>query len=519
MSTAHKAAVIPWQPDIAALMPHARRIDWQGQPRLVVPHDVEHARMLRNVGIMIPSPILGDYQWGGRTPWEAQRQTAAMLTVSPRAYVLNEMRTGKTFSVLGAADYLMRKGVIRRALVIAPLSTLSIVWAREILMHFPHRTAQVLHGTAERRRKRLAEPADFYVINHDGPETIFPELQGRIAQDIDLVVFDELAVYRESRTNRWRVANKLLNQTAGRMIWAWGLTGKPTPNAPTDAYGQGRLITPSRLPKYFKDFRDRTMLKVSQFKYVPKREAQDIVHEALKPSVRYTRADISESAPVMHLQRECALSPKASQVMTGLINRMRVMQQEGNITAHNAGILVNKLLQVATGWVYTDDRKVVDISSPSRLAAIDEILQETDRKVLVFVPYVHAVRGVADYLTKKGYETAMVYGDTPLAERNEIFTAFQQTSRYDVLVAHPQCMAHGLILTAADTAVWYGPPPSNEIYAQANDRIALPGLSYSTAVIHIVGHAVERRRYAALTRQETMQEQLLDMLNGVQEQS
>lgn len=506
ISTQARAVVMPWREDLARLAPHAREMNWDGARRLVLPHDVDNARFLRHWGVEIPSPILHYYDWRGARPWDIQIKTAAMLSTSPRAYCLNQMRTGKTRTVLWTLDYLMSVGAVRRALIVAPLSTLNIVWGQEILLGFLGRTYKILHGDKAKRLKRLAEPADFYVINHDGAEVIIDELMAR--QDIDAVVFDEVAVYRNSRSKRWRQAERL---TRNRR-YVWGLTGKPTPNEPTDAYGVGKLITPARVPKYFNQFRERTMMRLSQFKWAPKREAMDVVFDVLKPSVRFTRADVASSVPTLHLDRECEMSVVAKQTMETLIKKFRVLRDEGSITAANAGVLLNKLMQVACGWVYDDNHMIYDVSSPSRLQALDDILQETDKKVLVFVPYVHVVEGVAKWLSDKGYEVCHVYGDTSTRERDQIFSQFQNTSRYDVMVAHPQCMAHGLILTAADVAVWFGAPPSNEIYSQANDRIALPGLDYQTAIIHLTGSATERRRYNGLRKQEKLQDTLLAML-------
>lgn len=507
ISAAHKAIVVPYDRDLAAF-PHVHRVEWNG-PKLVVPDDLDNVRFLRNIGFDVPSPILREYDWQGTTPWEVQKNTASLLTVSPRAYVLNQMRTGKTRSVLFSADYLMAKGVIDQALIVAPLSTLNIVWAREIVLGFPKRSFRVLHGEKGKRISRLEEDVDFYIINHDGLAVIGDELGSK--RSIDLVVFDEVATFREQRTRRWETAAAVAK---GRK-YVWGLSGAPTPNAPTDAYGIAKLITPERVPRYYGQFRDATMLRVSQFRWVPKKDAVSIVAEALRPSVRFTRKDIADSPPVAFLDRECELSPRATTAMTTMIKKLRVMSDEGSITAVNAGVLLNKLMQMACGWVYADDGTVIDVTSPTRLQAIAEIVAETEYKSLVFVPFVHAVEGVTAYLKHKGYDVAMVYGDTPSGERDKIFSAFQQTDQYDVIVAHPGTMAHGLNLSAADTVIWYGCPPSNELYHQANDRVAIPGLPYSTCVVHVTGHPVERRRYSGLRKQEGAQQCLLDILHGV----
>src|SRR5262249_34168329 len=156
-------------------------------------------------------------------------------------------------------------------LVVAPLSTLQFVWAREIFNTLPSRRCAVLHGTRERRLERLADKdVDIFIINHDGPKTILPEIEKLVASgDIDALILDELAVYRNGTADRTKTMKKL----AARMKWVWGLTGSPIPHSPTDAWAQASIVTPGTVPKYFGRFRDQLMTKVNQFKYVPKTDA------------------------------------------------------------------------------------------------------------------------------------------------------------------------------------------------------------------------------------------------------
>ena len=141
------------------------------------------------------------------------------------------------------------------------------------------------------------------------------------------------------------------------------------------------------------------------------------------------------------------------------------------ITAVNAGVLHNKLLQVSCGFIYTDKQTVYSLPVDSRLEAVEELISENDRKSIVFVPFIHALEGIAEYLEKKGYKVATVSGSTSRGKRDKIFGDFMNKDDPTVIVAHPQCMAHGLTLTAANMIIWYSPTQSLEIYEQANARI------------------------------------------------
>src|SRR5215471_303324 len=143
------------------------------------------------------APILKEYNFPTVDPkkpaFKVQKITAAMLTTEKRGYVLNDLGTGKTRCVLWTFDYLRRKKLANKMLVIAPLSTLNRVWESEIALEFNFDYA-VLHGSKEKRLYQLRRNVDIYIINHDGVATIISELQAR--KDIDVVCIDELATYR-----------------------------------------------------------------------------------------------------------------------------------------------------------------------------------------------------------------------------------------------------------------------------------------------------------------------------------
>ena len=222
---------------VRAVFPHVKISEVRGQFICAVPHDLSAARFFTNQGHPIPSPIVTDYKWPGRfDPYEHQIDTAAFLTLNKRAFLLSGMGTMKTASTLWATDYLKEQGEIDKTLIVAPLSTLDRVWAQEIFQVLPHRRYHVLHGSRQKRIDLLGDTkADYYLINHDGIGIIADLLQDR--PDINHVVIDEIASMRSSRTHKFKTMFHILNRQ-GIPRSAWGLTGTPTPTAPTDCYGQ-----------------------------------------------------------------------------------------------------------------------------------------------------------------------------------------------------------------------------------------------------------------------------------------
>lgn len=498
--------VVPWQPEIASLIPHAREIAHAGERMLVIPYGRDEAKLCRNLGLPVPSPIMARYDWpGNRPPWDAQKLTAAMLTESQRAYVLSTMGTGKTRATIWALDFLRREGKVKRVLIAAPLSTLSLVWEQELFAVLPHARVRVLHGERKKRRALLAEDADFYIINHHGLAVLRDELAKR---GFGVFVIDELAVLRNKSSQLWKAAATVVD----RIPYVWGLTGSPTPTSPVDAYAQVRLLTPNMVPKSIGGFRDLVERKVSQFKWLVRPEANQIVHRAMQPSVRFTREDIMELPPTTYIDRKVMLGAEAKAAYKMLFDKMRVKTGDGrSITAVNEGVLQMKLVQVACGYIYTDNRTVYELPNHDRLKALDDTIMECDRKLLVFVPFVHALNGVATYLRKQGHSVEVVYGATSRAARDKIFNNFRNDADPRIIVAHPQTMAHGLTLTEANTIVWYAPIDKLEIYEQANARVTRPGQTSKTLIVHLSGTPVERAAYRRLKSRASMQGVLLEL--------
>lgn len=177
----------------------------------------------------------------------------------------------------------------------------------------------------------------------------------------------------------------------------------------------------------------------------------------------------------------------------------------------NAGAVLNKLLQISAGYVYTREKEVIKLDNEERLSALVDAVNSTDRKVLVFVPFVHALNGIKEKLTAEGYDVKAVSGATPKSERDTTFNLFQNTDKVRIIVAHPQCMAHGLTLTAADTIIWFAPMPNLEIFEQANARIRRIGQKNKQQILFFSSTKAEQKMYTKLRAKQRVQDALLDM--------
>lgn len=501
---------------ITTVVPTAKVVMHKGQKLVAVPHRPDETRVLHQLGFdKVPDPLPVYYGFsGGRTPFAAQVDTARFASMNSRCFILNSMGLGKTLTVLWAYDYVRSVRQVRRVLVVCPLSTMERTWADEVFKNFPHLTTAVLYGSAERRRKLLAQDADIYVINTDGLKTIEKDLAAR--EDIDLIILDEVALYRNQGTERWKVADRVCNKQVPRRVW--GLTGSPIPNAPTDAYAQCKLVVPTSpdVPKYFSKFRDLVMRQISQFKWVPREDALETVRRMMQPSIRYSLDDVLDLPEQIHTMRDVQLSPEQTKAYKEMLSQLVAEYAGGQIMAVNEAVKQSKLVQIACGVAYDKAGDQVVIPAPQRIELVRELIEESEGKVIVFVPLTGALEHLRDDLAKD-HDVEVIHGGTPKAERDRIFHAFQNTPMVNVLVANPATMSHGLTLTAATTIVWFAPINSNEVYTQACARVRRPGQKRATVIAHIAATEIERRMYRRLENKESTQNLLLDMMKELME--
>lgn len=449
--------------------------------------------------------ILDDYHWTGKfKPFAHQKDTAAFLSARKKAFCFSEQGTGKTASVIWAVDYLMKKGKVRRVLVLCPLSIMKAAWQKDLFTFAMHRSCSIAYGDAKQRAKIIREGADFVILNFDGLAVVKDEI---INGGFDLIVVDEASAYKNPQTTRWKILREVVESAKG----LWMLTGTPAAQSPLDAYGLAKLVNPTGVPKYFGAFRDSVMMKVTQFKWIPKPAAQAVVFDALQPAIRFERDQCLDLPDVTFVERDAPLTSMQNAYYKLLRSEMLIEAAGAEISAVNAAAKINKLLQISGGAVYTDDKEVIEFDVSNRLNVITEVIDESSHKVLVFVPFTHTIDLLRDHLEKKHISCAVINGKVPVNKRSDIVADFQGTDKVRVLIIQPQAASHGLTLTAANTIIWYAPVTSVETYLQANARINRPGQKNAMTIVHIKGSPVEERLYQMLQGNITNHEKIIDL--------
>ena len=491
---------------VTSVIPKSKKLSGN---KVLVNWGVDESHVLKNLNIKVPSPIEGQYRWTGKhKPFDHQKTTSSFLTMNKRAFCFNEQGTGKTASAIWAADYLMNQGRINRVLVICPLSIMDSAWRKDLFTFAMHRSVDIAYGSSTKRKQIIEGGSEFVIINYDGVEIVADAIANG---GFDLIIADEATHYKNVQTKRWKVLNKLVTPNT----WLWMMTGTPAAQSPLDAYGLAKLINPASVSSFFSGFRDTVMFKVTNFKWVPRPDATDIVFKALQPAIRFTKEECLDLPDMIYTKRTVEMTRQQKKYYNELKNKLVVQAGGERITAVNAAVEMNKLLQIASGAIYTDDGEALEFDIKHRYKVLREVIDESSKKVLVFVPFKHVIDVLTNKLIQDGIPTEIIRGDVSVNKRTDIFKRFQETDSPQVLIIQPQAAAHGITLTAANTVVWWGPTSSLETYAQANARVHRAGQDHKCTVVQLEGSFIEKRVYSLLDNRIDVHTKMIDLYKEI----
>lgn len=506
--------------------------DENGNPSAVlVRWELDQMQKCADIGVTVLSPMIRDYEFTGRyKPYVHQLKICSFLTTNKRALCFADMGTGKSLAVVHCIKYLLSIGEIKRALIIAPLSTLTRTWVDEFFNVDPSITVTKLHGPKAKRVELAANGAQVHVINYEGISVIHNEIK---ANNYDCVVIDEVTSYSNHESKRWKEAYNLFKDTK----YVWGLTGTPILRGVIAAYGQAALVVPHNVRfRSFWEFRNSVQRKINDFLWVDRPEAHDIAFSMLRPAISIKKKDCIDLPSMVHVYREVELDKGQKAFYVKLKEESLVKDELMQVTAVNAAVLAGKLIQVATGCIYDDDGRALEFDVSGRINETIDFIQKARNeastadkgKTIVFAPFKHTAALIRKKLSEakivvdgkeRKIKAEIIDGDVSAKRRDDIFGRFKEDNSLDVIVAIPQTMSHGLTLTNASCIVWFGPCTSAETYAQACNRIDRPGQTESMTIVHLYSTPAEWKLYSNLRENKKSENYLLtfykDFLRGI----
>lgn len=422
--------------------------------------------------------------------------------------LLLEMGLGKTVSTLTAIDLLLNDYFdVNRVLVIAPLRVADDTWAREAMKwdHLRHLRISKVLGSAATRRKALKADADVWVINRENVEWLVGELG--IKWNFDMVIIDESSSFKNPQAKRF----KALRRVRAMIKRVVELTGTPAPNSLMDLWPQIYLLDQGeRLGKTITGFRDRYFTPGARSGHVvydwkEKAETEQRIYEAISDiAVSMKAEDWLELPERIDRNVPIKLSEQAQVLYKKLERELLLPFADADVVANTAAVLSNKLLQMASGAVY-DEEKGVKLIHEAKLDALEDIIEAAQGKpVMVFYNFKHSLSRIQERfpqarILRKG------------KDGNEDIRAWNN-DEIPLLLLHPKSAGHGLNLqeSSCQTVVWYDQIWSLEEDQQANARVHRQGQTRRIVVMRLVAEdTMDEEAVAALERKAAGQDALM----------
>ncbi len=438
-------------------------------------------------------------------PHEYQKYSTEFIIKHAECGLFLDMGCGKSVITLTAVwELLFDYFEISKVLIIAPLRVAQNTWSWEI-EKWEHlndlRISKVL-GTEKERRLALNKKADIYIINRENVEWLCKNFKF----DFDMVVVDELSSFKSHSAKRFKALRKV-RPNVKRIV---GLTGTPAPNNLMDLWSEinlldmgqrlGRFIGSYRNEYFVPDKRNQQVI----FSYKPREGAEERIYSKISDiCVSMKATDYLKMPERIDNIIEVEMSDKEKDLYKKLENEMILPFSDGDIDAVNAAALSNKLLQMANGAVY-DENKNVRLIHEKKLDALEDLIEAANGKpVLMYYAYKHDKNRILQRFSA-----------------NEILTSKDidkwNNGEIQVAIAHPASTGHGLNLqTGGSTVIWFGLTWSLELYMQANARLWRQGQTRNVIIHHIICKGtIDEDVLKALKKKKSGQDELINAVKA-----
>lgn len=417
-----------------------------------------------------------------------------------------DMGLGKTVITLTALWQLALDSFdVSRVLVIAPKRVAEDTWPKELAKweHLTGLTSSLVLGSAAERKAALQRKAFLYIINRENVTWLVKNHYW----DFDMVVIDELSSFKSNKAERFK-AMKKVRPMITRIV---GLTGTPAPNTLLDLWPQMYLMDMGqRLGRFIGGFRDRFFLPDKRnreiiYSYKPREGAEDAIYALISDiCISMKAADYLDMPERIDNRIEVSMSPKERKLYDDFQKDMVLSIGDEELDAVNAAALSNKLLQMANGAVYGEDKKVIPIHD-RKLDVLEDLVEAANGKpLLVAYWYKHDLQRIkARFKNARCIDTAKDIDDW-------------NAGKIPLALIHPASAGHGLNLQDGGcTIVWFGLTWSLELYQQLNARLWRQGQKHTVVIHHIVTKGThDEDVMRALENKDTRQSALIEAVRA-----
>lgn len=447
-----------------------------------------------------------------------QYRTSEHIQEHPNCACWIDMGLGKTVSSLMALQQLMDDYMVAHTLIIAPLRVARKVWTDEIARwdHIRDFEVQKILGTEKQRLQAMRTPAEIHLINRENVSWLVDQLihekQWVKKWHWDNVIVDESSSFSYQSSARWKQLRRV-RKKIDRMVH---LTGTPDTRSLRGLWAQFFLLDyGKRLGTSERAFNDRWFIAPQKQDPSNVYRMQPYAKKQIRKRIRditlsLRSKDYLDLPEVVHNYIRVDLTHNQRKAYIEL-ERENILRFKGDIVrAVNSGVLANKLLQLANGFVYTEHPKWHEFHD-TKTDALIELVGTLSKPIMVAYNFIPDRIRIEKALTRAKVNWRLLKTEQDEDDWN--------AGLIDVLVLSPKSAGHGLNLqfSGAENLIWYGLIWSLEQYLQTCARLTGGHRAVGRQIVlhHIVTeNTYEDRVSYNLTRNAANQE---EMMNGLRE--
>ena len=432
-------------------------------------------------------------------PYEHQRNALNESAEKNNWAYFMEMGTGKTKVTIDNIAYLYFQRKITSVLIVAPKSVYTN-WQSEIETHMPDVLKYQIF------RWNLDKPKDYYKLNESKDLKIFlinvealSTKRGFQAcvdylskNKLNFVTLDESTTIKNRQAKRTKNILALGKISHTKRI----LTGSPITKSPLDLFTQCAFLSPELLGfNSYLAFRNRyaemTDIPVGSGRFIsiPKyyKRLEELEEKMKKFSTRIRKDQCLDLKPKVRSKRYIELDGEGKKIYERLRTHALAIVEDSTISFSNKLTEIIKLHQVCNGFTKDDNGTILNLHK-SKLSALDEILEETDGKVIIWANYLYNIHEIKNFLIDKygKKSTVSIYGEVSVEDRKNAVDRIQNDDSCRFLVANPTTGGFGLTLTACNTVIYYSNSYNLEVRMQSEDRAHRLGQKGTVVYIDIV---------------------------------
>ena len=409
-----------------------------------------------------------------------QKEGVNWLLSKEDGILADDMGLGKTIQTIKAMDILFRNGLIKKVLIVCPLSLIA-TWEFEIAKWAQHLSISRVNSEGTNTTLKWLKALTGSHILICNYEQLRQNIEPLEYTEFDLVIADEAHKIRKLSSQLSKGIEKIKRKKF------WALTGTPIENNVED------LIS---LLKH---------INSKKFQHLTKNRNPVLLQESAKPNVlRRLKKQVLQDLPEV-IEQNIPVQLSSEQEKEYLLvekNKSKIVSETGSYFS-----VLSKLRTICEGNGFKENAKV------NKTLELIEKIADNGEKVIVFSYFLEPLSLLEEKLNKKSSSTKFrkIVGDDSRDVRDDKIKDFKTDPDITALLASSKVASEGLTLTEANHVIfinkWWNPSSNH----QARDRVVRIGQNKVVQIYSLFCiNTIEERVVKILENKEEVYEKVVD---------